>query len=125
MFLGNQVYVVLDKAKANFLFIIPVASRQRPRMPLLKIEEDTVGHQFPILCFARQKKEEKHGVREGYHRNHGYLDIFFHFKPHVHCTEKESRVFRGRGQAALLTLLPSPKKELQEGENPKHEKKTE
>lgn len=63
MFLGNQVYVVLNKAKANFLFIIPVASRQRPKMPLLKIEEDAVGHQFPIWCFARQKKEEKHGVR--------------------------------------------------------------
>jgi hypothetical protein len=51
------------------------------------------------------------------------LDIFFHFKPHVHCAEKDPRVFRGGGQAALLTLLPNPKKELQEGGNPKPKKR--
>jgi hypothetical protein len=94
MFLGNQVYVVLNKAKANFLFIIPVASRQRPKMPLLKIEEDAVGHQFPIWCFARQKKEEKHGVREGIAE---IMDIWIYFftSSHTFTALKRNRGFSG------------------------------
>jgi hypothetical protein len=55
-------YVVLDRLK--LIFCLAVRGRECHR---LKIEEDDVRHQFPILCFARQKKEEKHGVREEYH----------------------------------------------------------
>jgi hypothetical protein len=74
--------------------------------------------------FRETEKGREAWSQRGIYLKCGYFDIFFHFKPHVHCAEKKSRVFRGGGQAALLTLLPNPKNELQERRNPKPEKKT-
>jgi hypothetical protein len=93
-------------------------------MPPLKNRGGCCETSIPNIVFRETEKGREAWSQRGIYLKCGYFDIFFHFKPHVHCAEKKSRVFRGGGQAALLTLLPNPKNELQERRNPKPEKKT-